>query len=94
LRFINGLNRKLGHPPEHYQLDFKNWDKTASQVIDDIQMTHAAIREKVVRQIYTSSPDKETRTELCNALKTLDYKKNNRLHRWVRNAFRRGHKKK
>jgi IS605 OrfB family transposase len=82
---------KLTNPPEHYQLDFKNWDKTASQVIDDIQMTHAAIRERVIRKIYARYPDKETRTKLCNALKTLAYQRNNVLHRWVRNAFGRGH---
>lgn len=82
---------KLTNPPKHYQLDFKNWDKTASQVIDDIQMTHAAIREKVIRKIYARYPDKETRTKLCNALKTLTYQKNRVLHRWVRNAFGRGH---
>lgn len=84
---------KVTNPPELYQIDFKNWDKTASQVIDDIQMTHAAIREKVIRKIYARYSDKETRTELCNLLKTLDYQKNNVLHRWVRNAFGRGHTK-
>ena len=84
---------KRTNPPEYYQLDFKNWDKTASQVIDDIQMTHAAIREKVIRKIYARYPDKETRIELCNALKTLEYQKNNVLHCWVRNAFGRGHTK-
>lgn len=82
---------KVTHPPEHYQLDFKNWDKTASQVLDDIQMTHAAIREKVIRKIVARYPDKATRTALCNALKTLEYQKNNVLHRWVRSAFGRGH---
>ena len=82
---------KVTNPPEKYLLDFKNWDKTASQVIDDIQMTHAAVREKVIKKIYARYPDKETRKELCCALKTLEYQKNNVLHRWVRNAFGRGH---
>lgn len=82
---------KITNPPENYQLDFKNWDKTASQVIDDIQMTHAAIREKVVRQIYQRYPEKDQRIALCNRLKTLDYQAHPVLHRWVRNAFGRGH---
>ena len=65
----DGLIRdfKLTNPPESYSLDFKNWDKTAAQVIDDIQMTHAAQREQVIRKIYARSPDKEQRTTLCNA---------------------------
>ena len=82
---------KLANPPEHYQLDFKNWDKTASQVIDDIQMTHAAIREQVMRKIHARYPEKAERTALCKALKTLAYQENNVLHRWVRDAAGRGH---
>jgi hypothetical protein len=62
---------KLTNPPEHYQLDFKNWDKTASQVIDDIQMTHAAIREQVIRKIYARYPDKAERSELCKGVLIL-----------------------
>jgi IS605 OrfB family transposase len=84
---------KITNPPELYQIDFKNWDKTATQVIDDIQMTHAAIRAKVIKMIYAHYPNQETRTDLCNLLKTLDYQTNNILHRWVRNAFERGHTK-
>jgi hypothetical protein len=82
---------KLTHPPENYRLDFKNWDKTASQVLDDIQMTHAAMREKVIRKIYVRYNEKETRKALCHDLKTLDYQANNVLHRWIRNSFGRGH---
>jgi IS605 OrfB family transposase len=82
---------KITNPPEYYQVDFKNWDKTAAQVIDDIQMTHAAIREKVVRQIYQRYPEKDLRIALCNRLKTLEYQAHPVLHRWVRNAFGRGH---
>ncbi len=84
-------NFKLTNPPEYYYLDFKNWDKTASQVIDDIQMTHAAIRAAVIFKIYVRYADKETRTLLCNILKTLDYQKDNIVHRWVRDAAGRGH---
>ena len=82
---------KTSNPPKSYQLDFKNWDKTASQVIDDIQMTHAAIREKVVRKIYARYSEKTQRAALCNALKTKNYQENNVLHRWVRDASGRGH---
>lgn len=82
---------KQTNPPESYQLDFKNWDKTAAQVIDDIQMTHAAIRERVMRKIYARYPEKEQRSALCKALKTLAYQTNNVLHRWVRDAVGRGH---
>lgn len=89
----DGLIRdfKRTNPPESYQLDFKNWDKTASQVLDDIQMTHAAIREQVIRKIYARYPEKEQRSALCQALKTLAYQENNVLHRWVREAAGRGH---
>ncbi|MFZ2726703.1 MAG: hypothetical protein WAX77_10665 [Methylococcaceae bacterium] len=82
---------KLTNPPEYYQLDFKNWDKTASQVIDDIQMTHAAMREKVFRKIYARYSDKNTRIEYCNNLKILNYQTNNVLHCWIRNSANRGH---
>ncbi|MEY3761026.1 MAG: hypothetical protein RIR39_2517, partial [Pseudomonadota bacterium] len=82
---------KITNPPENYQLDFKNWDKTASQVLDDIQMTHAAIREQVIRLIYARYPEKVERSALCKALKTLAYQENNVLHRWVRDASGRGH---
>ena len=82
---------KLTNPPENYQLDFKNWDKTASQVLDDIQMTHAAMREQVIRRIYARYNEKETRKVLCNELKTLSYQANNVLHRWVRGSHGRGH---
>jgi IS605 OrfB family transposase len=84
-------NFKTSNPPESYRLDFKNWDKTASQVIDDIQMTHAAIREKVIRKIYTRYTEKAERGLLCKALKTRDYQANNVLHRWVRDTSGRGH---
>lgn len=84
-------NFKLTNPPEKYQLDFKNWDKTASQVLYDIQMTNAAMREKVIRKIYAHYDEKETRKVFCNDLKILDHQTNNVLHRWVRNFFGRGH---
>jgi IS605 OrfB family transposase len=89
----DGLIRdfKLTNPPENYLLDFKNWDKTASQVLDDIQMTHAAIREQVMRLIYARYPEQAERSALCKALKTLAYQENNVLHRWVRDASGRGH---
>jgi IS605 OrfB family transposase len=82
---------KLNNPPEKYQLDFKNWDKTASQVLNDIQMTHAASREKVIRKIYARYNEKEIRKTLCNDLKAKNYQENNVLHRWVRHASGRGH---
>ncbi len=60
-------------------------------MLDDIQMTHAAIREQVIRNIYARYPEKAERTALCKALKTLAYQENNVLHRWVRDASGRGH---
>lgn len=77
---------KLTNPLENYRLDFKNRDKTASQVLDDIQITLSAMREKMIRKIYTHYEEKETRKALYSDLKTLDYQAHNVLHRWVRNT--------
>lgn len=77
--------------PESYQIDFKCWDKTTCQVINDILMTHAAIKEDVIKKIYARYPAADDRKQLCSMLNTIEYKNHNVLHRWVRNASGRGH---
>lgn len=83
---------KIDNPPSKYLLDYKSWDKTVQQVIDDILMTHAAVREKVIRKIY-SRYGKDERKELCKQLNSKAYLAHPVLHRWVRKAMGRGHTK-
>ena len=79
---------KVANPPEKYGVDFKGWERTAMTVMDDIHMTHAAIRAAVEQKIaarWGHDPDRVER------LKSLDFLSDPVLHRWVREAMGRGH---
>ena len=80
---------KLTNPPSMYKTDMKCWNRTFLQVVDDIKMTHAAIRTAVFPNIYRHIP-KEDQKEAFNKLKTTEFITDNRLHRWVRNQSHRG----
>lgn len=80
---------KLTNPPSMYKTDMKCWNRTFLQVIDDIKMTHAAIRTAVFPNIYRYIP-KEQQKDAFNKLKTTEFMTDNRLHRWVRNQSHRG----
>ena len=81
---------KQTNPCQMYGTDMKCWNRTFLQVIDDIKMTHAAIRTEVFKKIYRYI-DKPEQKEAFNKLRTLEFLKDNRLHRWVRNESHRGH---
>lgn len=79
---------KATAPPERYGVDFKGWERTTLQVLDDILMTHAAIRAAVEPKIEARYG--KDAPELA-MLKTTEFLEHPVLHRWVRNASSRGH---
>lgn len=90
------------NPPHLYRLDYKQWQKTFEKVIDDIHATQEAAKSAVIKKIYrTFRPLKEKsgkiiedssiRKELCQSLKSLQWMDYPLLHRWMRQAYHRGH---
>lgn len=80
----------VSNPYKQYNTDFKCWANTTQQVIDDIQMTHAAMRTSVFRKIYRRYSDAAERKAQFKKLRTKEYLTDNVLHRWVRDSFGRG----
>ncbi len=90
------------NPPELYKLPQKQWQKTFERVINDIHACQEAAKTIVIRKIYRHfKPEideqgkeiKSTtfRDELIKSLKTLDWMQYPLLHRWMRQAYHRGH---
>ncbi|MGK7897307.1 MAG: transposase [Xenococcus sp. (in: cyanobacteria)] len=90
------------NPPQLYQLAQKQWQKTFERVIDDIHAVQEAAKTVVVRKIcqhfkpdedITGKPIKDTsfRDELIKSLKTTQWLNYPLLHRWMRDAYHRGH---
>jgi hypothetical protein len=90
------------NPPSLYQLPQKQWQKTFERVINDIQACQEAAKAIVIRKIYSNfKPEKDKdgkeiqdtsfRSELIKSLKTLEWMKYPLLHRWIRQAYHRGH---
>ena len=90
------------NPPSMYLLDQKQWQKTFERVINDIHATQEAAKIIVIRKIYRFfQPEKarrgqqieETsfRAELIESLKTNKWMQYPLLHRWIRQAYHRGH---
>lgn len=90
------------NPPEMYLLAQKQWQKTFERVINDIHACIEAAKTIVIRKIYRwfqpeidqngkEIKDTSFRTELVNSLKTREWMQYPLLHRWVRQAYHRGH---
>ncbi|MDJ0717974.1 MAG: hypothetical protein QNJ54_27755 [Prochloraceae cyanobacterium] len=90
------------NPPQKYLLDQKQWQKTFERVINDIHATQEAAKTIVIRKIYRFfKPEKDWRgkqieetsfrAELIESLKTLEWMQYPLLHRWMRQAYHRGH---
>ena len=90
------------NPPQMYQLDQKQWQKTFERVINDIHACIEAAKTTVIRKIYRHfQPEKDNqgktientsfRKELCKSLNSLEWMKYPLLHRWMRKAYHRGH---
>ncbi len=90
------------NPPSMYKLPQKQWQKTFERVINDIHACQEAAKTIVIRKIYRHfKPEKDSRgkeikftsfrDELVKSLKTLEWMKYPLLHRWVRQAYHRGH---
>ena len=90
------------NPPSLYQLDQKQWQKTFERVINDIHACIEAAKAFVIRKIYAHfKPLKDDfgfeiknssfRKELIDSLKTTQWLKYPLLHRWMRDAYHRGH---
>ena len=79
------------HPPASYDLDFKQWQQTFNRVIDDIHACQKAARTWVIRKIYRTFSAEGFRDELVKSLNTLEWMDYPLIHRWVRDAYRRGH---
>ncbi|MGK7874294.1 MAG: transposase [Xenococcaceae cyanobacterium] len=88
---------KQTNPPALYQLDYKNWERTFLTVIDDIHAVQAAAKTAVIRRIYRmfkpeeTNPSSSFRDELVSSLKDLTWMDYPLLHRWIRDAYHRGH---
>ncbi|MDE5098572.1 MAG: hypothetical protein O4861_09585 [Trichodesmium sp. St16_bin4-tuft] len=90
------------NPPLMYNLPQKQWQKTFERVINDIHTSQEAAKTIVIRKIYRHfKPEKDKqekeikstsfRYELIKSLRTLDWMKYPLLHRWIRQAYHRGH---
>lgn len=90
------------NPPSMYQLPQKQWQKTFERVINDIHACIEAAKTKVTRKIYRFfKPEKDGdgkiieetsfRAELIESLKTKTWIKYPLIHRWMRQAYHRGH---
>ncbi len=90
------------NPPQKYQLDQKQWQKTFERVINDIHAVQEAAKTLVIRKIYKlfkpeqnkqGKPIKDTsfRTELIKSLDSLEWTKYPLIHRWMRQVYHRGH---
>ena len=90
------------NPPSKYKLPQKQWQKTFERVINDIHACIEAAKTIVKRKIYRHfKPEKDSqgkeikstsfRDELIKNLKTLEWMKYPLLHRWMRQAYHRGH---
>ena len=90
------------NPPQKYQLDQKQWQKTFERVINDIHATIEAAKTIVIRKIYRFfKPEKDGdgkeiknssfRAELIESLKTRAWMQYPLIHRWMRQAYHRGH---
>ncbi len=90
------------NPPKLYKLDQKQWQKTFERVINDIHACQDAAKTIVIRKIYRFfRPEKDFdgkeikstsfREELIKSLKTLEWMQYPLLHRWMRQAYHRGH---
>ncbi len=90
------------NPPSKYKLPQKQWQKTFERVINDIHACIEAGKTILIRKIYRYfKPEKDSRgkeikstsfrDELIKSLKTLEWMKYPLLHRWMRQAYHRGH---
>ena len=90
------------NPPQLYGLDYKQWQKTFERVIDDIHACIEAAKRAVIKKIYrTFKPEKvkggkiiehtSFRKELSQSLNSLQWMDYPLLHRWIRQAYHRGH---
>jgi hypothetical protein len=90
------------NPPSMYKLPQKQWQKTFERVINDIHACQEAAKTVVIRKIYRHfKPEKDHqgkeikstsfREELIKSLKTLEWMEYPLLHRWMRQAYHRGH---
>ncbi len=90
------------NPPSIYKLPQKQWQKTFERVINDIHACQEAAKTIVVRKIYRHfKPEKDNqgkeikstsfREELIKSLKTKQWMKYPLIHRWMRQAYHRGH---
>ncbi|MDJ0597355.1 MAG: transposase [Crocosphaera sp.] len=90
------------NPPSMYKLPQKQWQKTFERVINDIHACIEAAKTFLIRKIYRYfKPEKDSRgkeikstsfrDELVKSLRTLEWMKYPLLHRWMRQAYHRGH---
>ena len=90
------------NPPQMYQLDQKQWQKTFERVINEIHACQEAAKTTVIRKIYRHfQPEKyrggkeikdtSFRAELLLSLNSLEWMQYPLLHRWMRKAYHRGH---
>ncbi|MGK7946177.1 MAG: transposase [Microcystaceae cyanobacterium] len=90
------------NPPSMYKLPQKQWQKTFERVLNDIHASQEAAKTIVKRKIYRHfQPDKDSRgkeikstsfrDELMKNLKTLEWMQYPLIHRWMRQAYHRGH---
>jgi hypothetical protein len=84
---------QVSHPPSDYGIDFKQWQQTFNRVIDDIHACQDAAKSWVIRKIYSSFSQDGFRDELVKSLNTKEWMDYPLLHRWMRDAYRRGHTK-
>ena len=90
------------NPPSLYEISQKQWQKTFERVIDDIHASQEAAKSIVIKKIYRKfRPEKDFhgkeledtsfRKELLDSLKTLEWMDYPLIHRWMRDAYHRGH---
>lgn len=90
------------NPPSFYKISQKQWQKTFERVINEIHTCQEAAKSKVIKKIYRKfKPQKDSkgkeiedssfRDELSKSLNTLEWMDYPLLHRWVRDAYHRGH---
>ena len=90
------------NPPSMYQLPQKQWQKTFERVINDIHACIEAAKTIVIRKIYRFfKPEKDSdgkiikdssfRAELIESLKNRAWMQYPLIHRWMRQAYHRGH---
>lgn len=90
------------NPPQLYQLPQKQWQKTFERVINDIHAVQEAAKTVVIRKIcnhfqpLTDTQGKDilstsSQQELIKSLNSTEWLNYPLLHRWVRNAYHRGH---